>query len=449
MKDQFMKMGASDRFFYYVFTGNSTLAPRVTMTFREPFDLSAMKAAADEALGYVPEFNKCIVLSDGKPEAAEGSADVRFLPYEKDKVVYLGSDETNGLLFYFAYTDKKLIFSVYHGLTDAYGFTVYLRTMMYLYAKMKGMVFTPEEEAAFAPLIRTKKGLPENADTDDLFMPYEKHGSADAKPSYIYKNPGAFAITETRYDKNSGYSHLCHIPLSFRALNDLRERAEASMLAVITDIVASSIRDAFKSGDKTVVIMSAVDQRRCLGSASLVNCSDSIFFSYPAELAEKSEKERCAELKAEMKRQLAAENHIKMAGDKVLAVKAFEDDPADAAQIARRLDSIPPTDNFNPMTCISTVTGSLTMGAADRLLEDAEVSMSENACCSILVSWFGDKMHITTANLSDSSDFAEGIVKELEKRGINAGPITEQREYYDIFSYDKIQNKSDESEENL
>ena len=444
-----MDMGASDRFFYYVLSGSSTLDIRVKLTFREPFDIAAMKAAADEALEYIPEFNKRIVLYNGRPEAVKGSGDVRFIPFAKDRVIDLGSDETNGLLFYFAYTERALISSVYHGLTDAKGLTEYLRTMMYLYLKKKGISLSSEEEAEAASMIRTEKGLPPDADRDDLFAPYDKHGDPSVKPSYIYEDQGVFRIPETPYDKKCGYAHMSRISLSFSDVDELRKRTETSMLPLLTDIVASAVREAFGSGDEPVVIMSAVDQRRCLGSDTLVNCSDSIFFAHSSELAERPVKDRCAELKASMKRQLAAENHIKMAGDKVMTVREFEKDPSGAAGFSRRLENMSAADNFNPMTLISTITGSLSMGAADRFLEDAEVSVAENACCSLLVSWFADKMHITAANQSDSCEFAAGIVSELEKRGVNAVIVSEEREYYDIFNYEYIENINSESEGKL
>ena len=48
MSDRYIKMGASDRFFYYTMTGRSTLNERVAITFKEEFDLKIMKEAADD-----------------------------------------------------------------------------------------------------------------------------------------------------------------------------------------------------------------------------------------------------------------------------------------------------------------------------------------------------------------------------------------------------------------
>ena len=142
MTDKYMKMGASDRFFYYTLTGRSTINERISLKFREDIDLSAMKEAADEALELIPEFNKSIVIRNGRPEAVQGSGDVAFIPYRENVSAALGSDETNGLLFYFSCKGKELTYSVFHGLTDAYGMKYYIRTMLYLYIKKKGLEIT-------------------------------------------------------------------------------------------------------------------------------------------------------------------------------------------------------------------------------------------------------------------------------------------------------------------
>ena len=128
-----MKLGASDKFFYYVLSGRSTIDIICDMYFKQEFDLSVMKKCADEALEYIPEFNRKINVNNGKLEASEGSGDVAFLPYDSKRIVHFGSDETNGLLFYFSYKDKFLKYSGFHGVSDGAGTVSYIKTVLYLY----------------------------------------------------------------------------------------------------------------------------------------------------------------------------------------------------------------------------------------------------------------------------------------------------------------------------
>ena len=442
MTEQFMKMGASDRFFFYALTGRSTLNPRLELTFREDFDLAAMKEAADEALGYIPEFNKHIVVRNGRPEAVVGSGDTAFIPDAQNRNIAFGTAETNGLLFYFGYSGKILTLSVFHGLTDGAGMTAFMRTVMYLYIRKKGIALTAEEEAEMTAAIRTEKGIPAGADEDDLFTPYEKHGDPAAETQWSYTNPGAFAIPETPYSSDCAFAHVCRIVLPLAEVKAEQQKLGTSMLPMLTDIVSAAVAKTFGSGDRPLVVMSAIDQRRCFGSKTLVNCSDSLFFTYDAELAEKDVRERCAELKAAMKQQLDPGNHKKMAGMKVLTVREFEKDPAGVAEFARRLADMPPADNFNPMTCVLTVIGEMSLGrAADRLLEGLDSYMVSRGACFAGVSAFGGKMLITAVNQSDSRDFAEGITAELNKRGLHAELISDSRMNIDGFTYDESEEK--------
>ena len=443
MEGDYMKFGASDRFFYYTLTGKATFDMRIQMSFRDPFDLAAMKASADEALEYIPEFNKRIVLRGGRPEAVVGSGNTAFIPEEEKKPVLLGSEETNGLLFCFKYKEKTLTLSSFHGLSDAYGLKFYLRTMLYLYLKKTGAALSAEEESEITAQIRTQKGLPSDADPDDLFMPYEKWGDPEAKPAWTFENPGAFAIPETPYGFDSDYIHMCSIELPYSEMQKERERLGTSMLPLLTDILSMGTLRTFPCGEKTIVAMSAVDQRRIFHSKNLVNCSDSVFFPYTAGFAKKDEEERCRELKAIMKRQLATENHLKMAGDKVLTVREFEKDPEGAVALAEKLANMPSTDNFTPMTFVVTWIGDLSMGTAIDSLFDDMMLYGVARAFSSSISVFGDKMHFMTANQNDSCAFAEGIAREMNRRGLHAKITSETHLYGDQFVYDRIEEREE------
>ena len=284
MSDRYIKMGASDRFFYYTMTGRSTLNERVAITFKEEFDLKIMKEAADEALKIVPEFNKRIVIFNGRPEAVKGSGDIAFIPDVDDKIIRLGSNETNGLLFFFRYKGKKLTFSTFHGLTDAYGMKFFLRVMLCSYMKRKGLAKTLEDEEYIASILHTRTDL----DEEDMYTPYEKYGNASVDPGFHYENhEKIFAIPEIIYNEECNYVHTCNIEAPLSDVNALRNQFGKSNLPFFVDMLSASVARTFNASGKMIMIMSAVDQRQSFSSKSLVNCSDSIFFPYTAELQKK------------------------------------------------------------------------------------------------------------------------------------------------------------------
>ena len=448
MSEKYMPMGASDRFFFYALTGRSTIDEIEELTFKKPFDLDVMKDSAADALKCVPEFNKRIVLRNGRPEAVTGSGDIAFIPEEENKFVHLGSGETNGLLFYFRYTDKRLVFSAFHGLTDGTGMSKFVRTVIHFYMKRKGFEFTPAEEAEMTKGLRITEGIPPDADPDDVFTPYEKWGDPDAGPEWHYENPGAFAIPEDAYPEECDHIHLCRVEASLPQLKAARDKAGVSYLPYLTDAVSTAVSKTYSGGDKPIVSMSGIDQRPNLGSGTMVNCSDSIFFPFTSELRKKDMKERCAGLKEIMKRQFENALHKKMAAEKVMTVRELEKDPAGAAAVAKRMELLPSGDNFTPMTYVLTFIGDLSMGkAADRLLDDIRIYNTARACF-VIISFYGDKLHITVGNRSDSNDFANGIIKELRERGINAALANDSRFYGDKFGYETIKT-ANESEEQL
>lgn len=447
MAEQFMTMGASDRFFYYALTGRSTLNERFMLQFREDYDTDAMKEAADEALVHIPEFNKHIVIYKGKPEAVTGSGDVAFIPYRKDTPVQFGTEQTNGLLFYFLCNGRTLIMSVFHGLTDAFGIRYFLRMMLYFYLKKKGLFLDAEDEAdAMTDLVFDPDPLT-GGESGDRLMPYETCGDSQAQPEWQYENPGAFAIPETPYEETCDYVHFCRIEASMADFMKARDEAGVSSMPFAADLAAKAISEAYSCADSTIMVMSAINQRKNLGAHTLVNCSDSIFLPYSAQLRQQDVQHRCAELRDLMKRQFEPALHRKMAGDKVQMVRQFEQAPEGCAAFAKRLEQIPPASHFNPMTMVMTYVGDLSMGkAADRLLEDASAETSARAAYA-LVSSFGDHLHLFVGNRSDSCQLAEGITAQCGQRGIRAELVTSGHLYGDTFQYEAIQtiNESEET----
>ncbi len=448
MADKYMKMGASDRFFYYTLTGRSTINERILLKFRQDFDLSAMKQAADEALKLIPEFNKRIVIRNGRPEALTGSGDVAFIPYKENASVALGSEETNGLLFYFSYIRKELTLSVFHGLTDAFGMRYYVRTVLYLYLKKKDFVLTAEEEAELTAGLRTAPVSPDLSEQGDRLMPYETWGDICAEPEWHYENPGAFVIPETPYDEECDYIHICRIEAKADEVKKARDETGVSYLPFMADLVSSAVAGSYDCKDRSIVVMSAIDQRKVLGSHTLVNCSDSIFLPYTAELGIKEKNERCAGLRNMMKQQFEPALHKKMAADKVQTVRGFEKLPEGCIAVAKRLELLPSSDNFSPMTYVLTFIGDMSMGsAADRLLDDVMIYNTARANF-VIMGYYGDKIHILVGNRNDSCRFAEGIAAEFRSCGIQADIIGDSHFYGDKFQYETIKTVN-ESEDQL
>ena len=111
----------------------------------EDVDIPAMQRAASEAIRYYPELSiRPVVDSGGRILAESFPADdlPKVCFYQDDDVPrYIGTEDTNGYLFFFICKGKTMFLNAFHGMSDAKGLTEYFRTMLYLYSKEKG-IFT-------------------------------------------------------------------------------------------------------------------------------------------------------------------------------------------------------------------------------------------------------------------------------------------------------------------
>lgn len=433
-----MKLGASDKFFYYVLSGRSSIDIVCDMTFKQLIDLPALQQSADEALGIIPEFNKTIVVKNGKLEALNGSGKVALLELDEKRVVHFGSKETNGLLFYFSYKENKLKFSAFHGLSDAAGLLAYVKTVLYLYMNKTGVNFDINDDF-FAKNFRFQK--PSLDENDELYMPYEISGNPDVIPKNNDENENAFSIPEDSYDIKCNYIHLCKARISLQKIIDAKNRDEVSLLPYLTDVVTSAIAKNFDCGDSPVVLMSGVDQRPMFGMNTFVNCSDSIFLPVTSEMRNLPEQERCKKIKESMIKQLEKDLHIKLAGERVKLVQDFEANPLGVVGIANNLANLPSEDNFTPMTMVISNIGDMTLGnGLINLLDDIMLYNSARANY-VVFNYFGDHMNMIVGNQNDSSKIIDSILAEFNKRGIDAKILTDEHYYGDVFQFDFIECK--------
>ena len=122
------KIGIKDRNYYYKPIRNL----RGEVVFSHPLDVGALKQAVKQALDIYPHFAVRPVIRDGILYYEENTAEVPVLPQD-GKSHYLGSDETNGYLFYIAYGEDRFLISSFHGLADHGGFTPFFMNILYYY----------------------------------------------------------------------------------------------------------------------------------------------------------------------------------------------------------------------------------------------------------------------------------------------------------------------------
>ncbi|MCR4741055.1 MAG: hypothetical protein K5886_12460 [Lachnospiraceae bacterium] len=436
----FMKLGASNKYFYYTSAEQNTFSINFELNLREEINEEAMRAAADEALACYPELAAETVIKDGRLCCVRNDKGAAFLSHP-DTPVALGSGMTKGHLFYFGVDGNVLSLSFYHGLSDFRGMFIYLIHVLYIYAKKTGHGLNDEEEGYIKKVIRSDVSVFENGDQDDLLTPYEKYGNINAEPAFKYESPAAFVIPQSTGAKPGNSPKMHGWGLKCRTSDFLNKTKEYGVSAVpyLVELVAGSIRKTFDAGDSPVVSMVPVDMRPLFSSQTLLNFSDGALIPYYAKDEEKDLKERCEIFSRYLKNQRDRAIFEIAIARKSIAVEGFETCGRQIKEILK--DSLKPLPRGikRPATYALTYPGrvSFTPGL-DRMIEDFSLHSGVKAT-AVGGYTFGDTMRLGIVCRFDDPAFSEGILKAFTQAGIEA-ELTDRGyvESPDVLSIDSL-----------
>ena len=123
--------------------GNETLTIVLRVTLTEEINTAYMQTALEKAAQRYPNFHS-VLASGGKGLVYELSNDKPVLQ-DGDKKRKLASDELHGFPYCVSCEGNMLKLSVHHGITDGYGTTEFIKTLLYYYLKECGKPVTADE----------------------------------------------------------------------------------------------------------------------------------------------------------------------------------------------------------------------------------------------------------------------------------------------------------------
>lgn len=421
------ELGTSNKFFYYNQAYKSTFNIRFRLKFKEPIQLEYMKEAASEAIQRYPELGGEIVLKDNKLMIAPNDRPVAF--YEENGENHdLGSEDTNGYMFYCMYGEDYIVLSYYHGLTDIVGFMMLTKTILYLYAQKTGFQLSEEELEELLSTIRDEKGLSAGDDIDDMYDPYRKFMKADSKPSFTFNNPGAFSIPTEQYPEDCDYVHSTLIELKTADFIKKTKEYGVSFVPLLVDIISGAIDKQYEA-DKPVIAMVPVNLRPYYGSKSLVNFSDGVMIPYEKDMHNLDVNERCKKHKEIMQAQLQKENFDLVLDAKVKAVEGFEALDKSVCEIQKERGVLPPKGTVRPLTYAMTYPGKIDFTSGlNRMLSDYYMEPSMRAYATIVYT-FGDTMRINCICRQDDETFSKCICGAFEEMGFDIS-YTDKKHLY-------------------
>ena len=332
------QLGYSDKVFYYGQSGEgSTFNLRMSLFMREKLDVSSFAQAANTALIRFPEFKYRPVIHDNKLFKKENGSDVLLIPYDGTSRL-LGTDETNGYLFYFAYDGDRVFFSFFHGLTDYKGILAYIYTVLIIYAELNGKTLDISDEWQSTSLARLSDH-PVTVDDTERFDPYNKYKNEDAEPPYTYDFRPSFSIPESVYALNDNKLQSYTITTSTSEFLSKTKSLKTSFAPLMISAICEGIYSVYSDIDLPVTGMLPVDLRRIFNTDTIVNFSDGVMIPVDKKTMSLSLAERCAYIRSMMDKQITRENFERIMANKVNGVKAHEAHSGSIGEYCRELST--------------------------------------------------------------------------------------------------------------
>ena len=415
MEEKKSRLGYSNKFFYYSSSYGMSFSLTAGLRIKN-FSLDAMNKAVDKALDCFPEFTYRPVVKDNAIYAMENNESYIIEP-KSDKNKTFGTDETNGYLFYFSYEGNRFEITYFHGLSDAIGMFAFIQCLMYYYAMECGKSFSDEEVAELTKVTRLERPeiLKEESDALD---PYGTFGKDDAKPEFIYDNPGAFSMPSD-FGADTPKIHMHKFSINTHKFLSKTKEFNTSFAPLLCAIFAEAASRSFDTKGRPVTAMLPVNFRPYFDSHTYVNFSDGILIPYEKEYLNISYEESCKNMKDFMKKQLTKNNFAHVAHSKVEAVKSYENGDTSICDIAKKMTALPPKDAIRPVSYAITYVGNLTICNSLRPLIDDYDFMLKVRSNSVCVSCFEDRLDFSIARRSDDTLWIDGLSLVLKKLNLD------------------------------
>jgi len=430
-------LGWSNKVFFYTHTGRCTFSIRLQYDFHEEIDPESLKSAVRDALLLYPEFKIRVLYENGRfiSEINDRPAPVF---HGADQGNILGSDETNGYLFCFAYDKRTLTVSYYHGLSDVKGFLSFMNSMLFLYAEKTGKPLSQEETDELAGKIRlSQSDIP--SDEEKSLDPYGWFSDENVCPKDLYESPGACMYPGLPFPDESDELNRHVIEFSLSGFLGLAKQYGVSAASLMMAIASRAFYEMEEiDRTKPVIAMLPVDLRAHIGADTMVNCSDGILVPAASEDFELSPEELCRKMKARIRTQVCRENFIKIITDKTNVIRSFEESGADpqttAEENLRMLSSL----EFQPFSYALTYPGSLNTGKGlDKMLRDIRYFVYAKAN-SFQGYTYNDRFRINIDCRNDNGSWAEQTARIIGELGLSVSMTAVGRVKGDVYSVTRV-----------
>ena len=297
--------------------GDETLTIIVRVALSEEIDTAHMQAALEKTARRYPNFHS-VLASNGTGLAYELSNEKPVLQIG-DKKRKLGTSELHGFPYCVSCEGSTLKLSVHHGITDGYGTTEFVKTLLYYYLQECGKPVTADGEIRLLEAPYDEKAEDE--------MSYLKYYDKTIKPEQPQLGDvKLFALPVTYWDEAGRYEFKrFKLSMSAKQVVGSARECGSSATGLINAIICKAFQKAYDLEGRLLINSLTSNFRRLLPSDSMHNFSGWFLTFYTPEMQKLPLAQTAAVMKGMIAQNNTEQNALKVIAERsVLGLKQRE-----------------------------------------------------------------------------------------------------------------------------
>ncbi len=227
------------------------IIPDIRVRFRSKVDPDCLRDAVKTALDVHPLFRTRLIRGGGLYYLVPNGAEPVILEEQWETPTVFGTAETGLFPWAITYSDDVMLFSASHALSDAGGFMAFLKTVLVLYLRERGVVL-PERVVSDATEKKTDR---------DEHDPYLLFASLPADPPGLPRFAPASALPADVFEDDVRKISTYKVTFDLDEVKKAAGESETSQFSVMACLLARAAENAFEMNEGSVEVRIPVDLR--------------------------------------------------------------------------------------------------------------------------------------------------------------------------------------------
>lgn len=227
------------------------IIPDIRVRFRSKVDPDCLRDAVKAALDVHPLFRTRLVRDGGLYCLVPNEAEPVILEERWETPTVFGTAETGFFPWAITYSDDVMLFTASHALSDASGFMAFLKTVLVLYLRERGVIF-PE---------RVINDATERKTDHDERDPYLLFASLPADPPGLPRFAPASSLPDDIFETDARKVSTYKVTFDLDEVKKAAGESETSQFSVMACLLARAAENAFEMNEGSIEVRVPVDLR--------------------------------------------------------------------------------------------------------------------------------------------------------------------------------------------